>query len=132
MVASATGRVAASSKFMLEGARNSRPWSASVYSANAAPPEPMILSPTLTPLASGPEFGDFARPFHPEHGADAAGRAMDMALGHAEVGAVEAAGVDLDQHLRAFRRGLCNVGDFGAIGAVDIGFHGVLLLLSDE
>src|SRR5215218_6539157 len=39
---------------MLEGARNSRPWSANVYSANAAPPEPMILSPTLTPLASGP------------------------------------------------------------------------------
>src|SRR5207249_1376400 len=54
MVASATGRVAASSKFMFEGARNSRPWSASVYSANAAPPEPMILSPTLTPFASGP------------------------------------------------------------------------------
>ena len=44
-----------------------------------------------------------AGPFHAEHGADAAGRAMDMALGHAKIGTVEAAGMDLDQHLRALR-----------------------------
>ena len=88
---------------MFEGTRNSRPWSASAYSANAAPPEPMILSPTLTPLHRA-QARRLTRPFHAEHGADAAGRAMHMAIGHAEVGPVEAAGMDLDQHLRALRR----------------------------
>ena len=83
----------------------------------------------LDALGVGAELGDFAGPFHAEHGADAAGRAMHMALGHAEIGAVEAAGVDLDQHLRALRRRFCNVGDFSAVGAVDIGFHGSSLLL---
>ncbi len=73
----------------------------------------------------GPEFGDFAGPFHPEHGADAAGGAMGVALGHAEVGPVEAAGMHLDQHLGAFRRRFCDIGDFSAVGAVDIGFHGL-------
>jgi hypothetical protein len=52
---------------------------------------------------------------------------MRLALGHAEVGAVEAAGADPNQHLRAFRSGPGDVGDFSAIGAVDIGFHGVVL-----
>ena len=79
----------------------------------------------LDAFGVGAELGDFARPFHAEHGADAAGRAMHMALGHAEIGAVEAAGMDLDQHLRALRRRFCDVGDFGAVGAVDIGFHGL-------
>ncbi len=41
-----------------------------------------------------PELGDFAGPFHAEHGADAAGRAMGVALGHAEIGAVQPAGMD--------------------------------------
>ena len=77
----------------------------------------------------GPELGDFAGPFHAEHGADAAGRAMDMALGHAEVGAVQPAGVHLDQDLRALRRRFCDVGDLGALGPVDIGFHETPLLV---
>ena len=77
----------------------------------------------LDALCVGPELGDFTGPFHAEHGADAAARAMGMALGHAEVGAVQPAGVNLDQHLRALGRGFCNVGYFGAVGAVDIGFH---------
>ena len=76
----------------------------------------------------GAELGHFARPFHAEHGADAAGRTMGMALGHAEVGAVEAAGMDLHQHLRALRRGFWNVGYGSAAGAVDIGFHGIIPL----
>ena len=57
----------------------------------------------LDALGIGAKLGDFTGPFHAEHGADAAGRAMHMALGHAEVGPVEAAGMDLDQHLRALR-----------------------------
>ena len=83
----------------------------------------------LDALGVRPKLGDFARPFHAEHGADAAGRAMHMALGHAEIGAVEAAGMDLDQHLRALRRRFCDVGDFSAVGAVHIGFHGSSLSL---
>ena len=79
----------------------------------------------LDAFGVGAELGDFARPFHAEHGADAAGCAMHMAFGHAEVGPVEAAGMDLDQHLRAFRRGLCDVSDLSAVGAIDIGFHGL-------
>ena len=51
----------------------------------------------------GPKLGDFARPFHAEHGADAPRTAMHMALGHAEVGPIQAAGMDLDQHLGALR-----------------------------
>ena len=77
----------------------------------------------LDALGLGTDFGDLAGPFHAEHGADAAGRAMGVALGHAEIGAVQPAGVDADQHLRALRRGLCDVGDFSAVGAVHIGFH---------
>ncbi len=57
----------------------------------------------LDPLGVGADFGDLARPFHPQHGADAAGAAMGVTLGHAEVGAIEAAGVNADQNLRAFR-----------------------------
>jgi len=41
----------------------------------------MILSPNLDALGLRSELGDFARPFHSEHGADAAGRAVHMALG---------------------------------------------------
>src|SRR5882757_127346 len=80
----------------------------------------------LDALGLRPELGDFAGPFHAEHGADAAGRAMDMALGHAQISTVEAAGVDLDQHLGAFRRGFWNVGNGSAAGAVDIGLHAIL------
>src|SRR6202040_3248188 len=68
-------------------------------------------------------FGDLAGPLHAEHGADAAGAAMRVAFGHTEVGAIEAAGADANQHLRALWRGFWDVGDCGAIGAVDIGFH---------
>jgi hypothetical protein len=46
----------------------------------------------LDAFGVGSELGDFARPFHAEHRANAAGCAMRMALGHAEVGAIEAAG----------------------------------------
>jgi hypothetical protein len=96
-----------------------------VYSANAAPPRAHDLVADLDALRVGAKLGNFARPFHPEHGTGAAGAAMRMALGHAEVGTVEAAGADPNQHLRAFRSGLGDIGDFGGIGAVDIGFHEV-------
>src|SRR5207244_10018286 len=86
----------------------------------------------LDALGVRAKLGDFTRPFHAEHGADAAGRAMRMALGHAEIGAVEAAGMDLDQHLRALRRRFCNFGDFGAVGTIDIGFHGLFSLLEAQ
>ena len=72
--------------------RNSRPWSASVYSANAAPPDPITRVADFYAPGVWADFGDLARPFHAEHGTDAAGAAMRMALGHAEVGTVEAAG----------------------------------------
>ncbi len=70
--------------------------------------------------------GDLAGPFHTEHGADAAGAAMGVSLGHAEVGAIEPAGAHADQHLRTFRRGFCDLGDGGAVGAVDIGLHAIV------
>jgi hypothetical protein len=73
------------------------------------------------------ELGNFVRPFHSQHGAGAAGAAMGMALGHAEVGAVEATGADPNQHLRSLRNRLGDVGDFGAVGAVNIGFHQIIL-----
>ena len=53
--------------------------------------------------------------------------AMRVPLGHAEVGAVEAAGVHADQDLRALRGGLGDIGDCSAIGAVDIGLHAIIL-----
>src|SRR5690348_5208605 len=56
---------------------------------------------------------------------------MGLALGHAEIGAVESAGMDLDQHLCALRLRLGNVGDGSAAGAVDIGFHGIIPLVLD-
>ena len=55
----------------------------------------------LDAFCIGAEPGDLAGPFHAEHRADAPGRAVRMALGHAEVGAVEAAGMDFHQDLRA-------------------------------
>jgi hypothetical protein len=55
---------------------------------------------------------------------------MGVALGHAEVGAIEAAGAHANQHLRALGRGFCHVGDCSAIGAVDIGFHEIISGLS--
>jgi hypothetical protein len=55
---------------------------------------------------------------------------MGMALGHAEVGAIEAAGAHANQYLRALWRGLCHIGDCSAIGAVDIGFHEIISGLS--
>ena len=78
----------------------------------------------------GAKLGDFAGPFHAEHGADATGAAVNVALGHAEIGAVEAAGADTDQNLGAPRRRLGNIGDGGAAGAVDIGFHRVSFIKS--
>ena len=80
----------------------------------------------LDALRVGAKLGNFTRPFHSEHGTGAAGAAMRLALGHAEVGTVEAAGTDPNQHLRAFRSGLGDIGDFSAIGAVDIGSHEVI------
>ena len=81
------------------------PAGAAVFAGAACRPQPGVadLVADLDAFRIGPELGDFARPFHAEHGADAAGRAMHMALGHAEIGAVEAAGMNLDQHLRALR-----------------------------
>src|SRR6266478_392937 len=81
----------------------------------------------LHSLGLGTDLGDLTGPLHAEHGAEAPGAAMRMALGHAEVGPVEAAGAHFDQHLRAFRCGFGDVGDFGAVGAVDIGFHEIVL-----
>jgi hypothetical protein len=81
----------------------------------------------LDAFGIGTEFGDFACPFHAEHSARAAGVAMGVALGHAEVGSIEAAGANPNQHLRTLRRGLCDVGDFSAIGAVDKGLHDIIL-----
>ena len=78
----------------------------------------------LDAFGVGTELGDFAGPFHAEHRAGAAGRAMGVAFGHAKIGAVQPAGMDLHQHLRALRRGFWDVSDGSAAGAVDIGFHG--------
>ena len=128
MVASATGSVAASSKFMLDGRDAEQPAviGQRVFGKRRAARAHHPVA-DLDALGVGADFGDLAGPFHAEHGADAAGRAMRVALGHAEVGAVEAVGADADQHLRALRRGLCDIGDFSAVGAVDIGFHGIIL-----
>ena len=132
MVASATGRVAASSKFMLEGARKQPAVIGQRVFGERRTARAHHVVADLDAPGVRPELGDFAGPFHAEHGADAAGRAMGVALGHAEIGAVEAAGVDLDQHLRALRRGLCDIGDFGAVGAVNIGFHGIFSFLVSD
>jgi hypothetical protein len=94
---------------MLEGARNSRPWSASVYSANAAPPRAHDLVADFDALGVRSKLGDLAGPFHAEHGADASGRSVGVAFGHAEIGAIETAGLHANQHLRALRCGFCNL-----------------------
>ena len=72
------------------------------------------------------KLGNLAGPFHAEHGACAAGGAMGVAFGHAEIGTIEPAGMDADQHLRALWRGFCDVSDGGAVGAEDIGLHGII------
>src|ERR1700730_8492676 len=51
---------------------------------------------------------------------------MGVALCHAEIGAIEAAGLYPHQHLRALGRGFCDLGDGGAVGAVDISLHGII------
>src|SRR6202012_5980810 len=82
----------------------------------------------LDALRIGAELGDFAGPFHAEHGADAAGRAMRVALAHAGVGAIESAGAHAHQHLRALRFWLSDVGNPSALSAVDISLHELLAL----
>src|SRR5262249_20211655 len=72
------------------------------------------------------KFGDLARPFHAEDSAHASSAAVHVAFGHAEVRAVEAAGVDADQDLRALWHRLCDLGNGGAVGAIDISLHGVI------
>ncbi|MGY4343990.1 hypothetical protein ACVWXM_000454 [Bradyrhizobium sp. GM7.3] len=84
----------------------------------------------LEALGIRSERGDLAGPFHAEHGAGAAGRAMGVALAHAGVGAIEATGADPDQHLRAFRLWLSDVGNRSATRAVDISLHELLSLLA--
>ena len=71
-----------------------------------------------------PKLDHFARELHTEYGADAACSTMDVTRNHPQIGPVHAAGVNLDQNLRAFRRGLRDIGDGSATGAVDEGFHG--------
>jgi hypothetical protein len=83
----------------------------------------------LDALGVRTKLGNFAGPFHAEHRADAAGRAMGVAFGHAKIGAVQPAGVDLHQHLRAPGRGFGDVSDGSAAGAVDIGLHGIIPFL---
>jgi hypothetical protein len=80
----------------------------------------------LDPLGVGAKLGDLAGPFHAQHRADAAGTAVRVTLGHAEIGAIEAASSDADQHLRAFCDRFGDIGDFSAIGAIDIGLHAIV------
>jgi hypothetical protein len=52
-----------------------------------------------------------------------------MPLGHAEVGAIEAAGAHPNQHLGALRDRLGDFGDGSAAGAINEGFHGITFLI---
>src|SRR4051812_20613135 len=55
---------------------------------------------------------------------------MHMPLCHAEVRPVEPAGAYADQHLSATRCGLGHIGDCGAVGAVDVSLHRIILACS--
>ncbi|MGY4496389.1 hypothetical protein ACVWYH_000316 [Bradyrhizobium sp. GM24.11] len=69
------------------------------------------------------ELGNFAGPFHAEHGPGAAGGAMGVTPAHAGVGAVETTGAHANQHLRALRLWLSDVGNPSAVRIIDIGLH---------
>ncbi|WP_431269317.1 hypothetical protein [Dankookia sp. P2] len=79
--------------------------------------EPGTSAPVATHLAGGS---------HADDGAGAADRAMRMAGGDGEVGAVEPGGADPDQHLLRPWPGLRHILDLHPAGGDDGGFHGDL------
>ena len=123
------GRVQASSKFMFDGVRNKPAVIGQRILGEGGAARTHHLVADLDTSGVGTDFGDLARPFHPQHGAGAAGAAMRVTLGHAEVGAIEAAGVHADQNLRALRRWLGDFSDCSAVGAIDIGLHAIVPVL---
>ena len=77
----------------------------------------------LEVLGVGTQLGDLARPLHAQHCAGASRAAVNMPLGHAKVGTIEAAGVHANKHLFARGGWLGDIGDSSAVGAVDEGLH---------